>query len=69
MYNWTTVTQINWWAPGYRYLLGKLLLTFKNVDSQIIIPNPAAEKDVSPQNKCLKLIAQADLNKKDDYVM
>ena len=41
----------------------------KNVDTQIIIPNSAAVKDVSPQNKCLKLIAQADLNKKDDYVM
>ena len=44
-----------------------LLLTFKNY--KITIPNPAAVKDVSPQNKCLKLIAQADLNKKDDYVM
>ena len=42
---------------------------FKNVDAQIIIPNPVAVKDVSPQNKCLKLIAQADLNKKDDYVI
>ena len=50
-------------------MFGALLLTFKNVDTQIIIPNPAAVKDVSPQNKCLKLIAQADLNKKDDYVM
>ena len=45
------------------------VLTFKNVATQIIITNQAAVKDVSPQNKCLKLIAQADLNKKDDYVM
>ena len=50
-------------------MLIALLLTFMNVDTQIVIPNPAAVKDVSPQNKCLKLIAQADLNKKDDYVM
>ena len=50
-------------------VLRALLLNLKNVDTQIIIPNSAAVKDVSPQNKCLKLIAQADLNKKDDYVM
>ena len=52
-------------------MLRDLLLTFKNYigNYKITIPNPAAVKDVSPQNKCLKLIAQADLNKKDDYVM
>ena len=50
-------------------MLKDLLLTFKNYNHKITIPNPAAVKDVSPQNKCLKLIAQADLNKKDDYVM